>query len=188
MARAINIEILRLKRMRHTALIMGFCALLLACLITALPGTQASYTYDDERQHVFVFDEDSNVAVTLKEPGWTFGADGYHYDPGDVVAKDPTITNAIITKDDDGNEVTQETADCYMRVMMRITDIEGNTLDPVSGSDKDKDRVQKILKTLYYDTGTNIQTSGTKYTKAQMDALVASGSVKSLYNSDDFSV
>ena len=56
MARAINIEIMRIKSERRTALLCGLVALALACLICAVPGSQANYVQADQNRHTFVLD------------------------------------------------------------------------------------------------------------------------------------
>ena len=71
MAKTLNIEVIKQHKLKHTALLLAICALLLACLVGALPNTKAQYTTADQDSHVFVFSKDQDVKVGLVEDGWT---------------------------------------------------------------------------------------------------------------------
>ena len=135
MPRVINIEIMRLKPTKKTAIVMAFLALVIGCLITALPGTEAQYAQADQDRHVFYFDKNNDVEVSLSEEQWSFkyGEEGLNYTTGATAEKDPVFKN--------------EKGDCYMRACVRITDKFGNPLNP----SRDNEKMKNILNTLWYD-------------------------------------
>lgn len=143
MSNVLNIEVLRLKKTKHTATLLAVCALALAFLVGVLPGTRAQYATSDQDTHIFVFSENKDVRVALEEPSWT-AFSGIGVSAGTTKAKDPIVKN----EKEKGNG-------CYFRVNLRIVDNEGNTLDPTT----DKERVQLILQTLWSDPSDSIDVS-----------------------------
>ena len=135
MPRVINIEIMRLKPTKKTAIVMAFFALIIGCMITALPGTEAKYASAEQDRHVFTFRQDLEVGVEVTEEQWAikFGDEGFNVSSGKTIVKDPVITN---TKND-----------CYMRACIRITDEDGN---PIS-VEQSASLVNGILGTIWYD-------------------------------------
>lgn len=135
MARAINIEILRLKRTKKTALLMIICALILALLVIYTPSTQAQYASAEKDRHVFVFNEVDSVGITVTENQWWIEnrKEGLKYVPGTTKLTEPLITNTA--------------GDCYMRAIIRITDAEGKPLNP---EDNDN-RLNLIKGTIWSD-------------------------------------
>ena len=136
MPRIINIEIMRLRPTKKTAIVMAFLALIIGCLVTSLPGTQAQYASAEQDRHVFTFADDLEVGVEVVEDQWAinFGEKGMEVNLGDVAVKDPVITN---TKND-----------CYMRACVRIVDKDGN---PITKGESINSQLQTILRTIWYD-------------------------------------
>ncbi len=166
MARHLNIEILKLKGTKHTAVPFAVCALLLALLVMALPGTQAQYATTDQDVHVFVFAEEKDVKVTLEEPSWTVSS-GIGLSSGTTKAKDPTVAN-----------VKEQGNGCYMRVNMRVLDENGNTLNPSTN----KERIDLILQTIWSDPNEEIKV-GSPYTLTQLESMQG---VNKIYNENLF--
>lgn len=135
MPRIINIEIMRLRPTKKTAIVMAFLALIIGCLVTSLPGAQAQYATAEQDRHVFTFADDLDVGVDVTEKQWmiNFGEEGMEVEAGKVAVKDPVITN---TKND-----------CYMRACVRIVDRNGNPLD----QDAQASQVKTILRSIWYD-------------------------------------
>ncbi len=169
MAKTLNIEVIKQHKLKHTALLLAICALLLACLIGALPNTRAQYTTSDQDSHVFVFSKDQDVRVGLTEQGWTTKS-GLDLKPGDVRIKQPAIQNLA--------------DNCYMRVNMRITDKFGNTLTPKSN--QDKKRLDLILSTIYFDASDTVDVNS-RLTTGDIEAKTNSGDLNLNCNSADFS-
>ncbi len=171
MARAINIEVLRLRRLKHTALLMAILALLLACLMVAMPGTQAQYASSQQDRHVLSFGETNSVGVSVTENEWWIAnkEKGLFYVSGTVNVKEPTIENTA--------------GDCYMRAMIRIVDRDGKVLNPTSNSE----RVNLIMGTLWSDpAGTNITTQGATFTTTQLQAMENNGDIHANCDSANF--
>ena len=126
---------MRLKPTKKTAIVMAFLALVIGCMIAAIPGTQAQYASAEQDRHVFTFADNLEVGVDLSEEQWAikYGEEGFELKSGKTLVKDPVITN---TKND-----------CYMRACIRITDEEGN---PVEG-DNMKYYLNTIKRTIWYD-------------------------------------
>lgn len=135
MPRLINIEIMRLKPTKKTAIVMAFLALIIGCLVAALPGTQAQYATAEQDRHVFYFADDLDVGVEVTEDQWAinYGEKGMAIQLGDVAVKDPVITN---TKNN-----------CYMRACVRIVDKDGT---PLSWK-YNNSQIYTILRTIWYD-------------------------------------
>ncbi len=162
MAREVNIEVLRLKKVQHTALILAVCALAIACMVMSLPSTQAQYASADNGRHIFVFSDTNDVAISVTET-WN-PADGLGLRSGSTLVKQPVIKN--------------QKGDVYMRGIIRVSDESGRVLDPVA----DADRIKLILGTLYVDPQGSIDT-GSSYSKAALGTLAG---VTDLYNSAAF--
>ena len=137
MPRVINIEIMRLKPTKKTAILMAFLALVIGCLVTSLPGTQAQYASAEQDRHVFTFADDLEVGVEVVEDQWTtkFGEEGMEFEVGKVAVKDPVIVNTA-------------KHDCYMRACVRVVDKDGN---PVTGAPGASTQIDTILNTIWYD-------------------------------------
>ena len=175
MNRSLNIEILRMQRVKHTAAVLAVCALACALLLGALPGTQAQFVQSDQNRHIFVLSSDKDVAVSLAEPSWTTNA-GIGMRSGTTLERDPMVTN--------------QNSDCYMRVNMRILDKYGNTIDPEINEQGQvtNARMKLILDTIYYDaTGGNSIATGCSYTTSDLCALEAAGKISNICNTNQFS-
>ncbi len=164
MAREVNIEVLRLRKVQHTALILAVCALAIACMVMSMPSTQAQYASADNGRHVFVFSDTNDVAISVTET-WN-PADGLGLRSGSTLVKQPVIKN--------------QKGDVYMRGIIRVSDESGRVLDPVA----DSERIKLIMDTLYVDPQGSIDTSSS-YSKAALAALSSSG-VSDLYSSTLF--
>ena len=157
MFHAINIEILRLKQEHKYAILLAFIALLFGAFLITLPGAAAQYASAETDRHVFVFDEADNVGISITENQWWIDnrKDGLTYKAGTVNFKEPKIKNTA--------------GDCYMRAIVRITDEQGNALDPSHPSDKA--RMEMIMRTLWNDPlGSTIDLNST-YTKEDIENL-----------------
>ena len=161
-----DIEVLRMRKPKHTATLLAVCALALAFLVGVLPGTRAQYATSDQDTHNFVLSENKDVRVALEEPSWT-AFSGIGVSAGTTTAKDPIVKNEKAK----GNG-------CYFRVNLRIVDEEGNTLDP----SVDKARVQLILQTLWSDPSNLIDTTKA-YTMSEIKSLAG---VNQEYNEKAF--
>lgn len=182
MPRVINIEIMRLKPTKKTAIVMAFLALVIGCMITALPGAQAQYASAEQDRHVFTFADNLEVGVDLSEDQWAikYGDEGFELESGKTIVKDPVITN---TKND-----------CYMRACIRITDEEGN---PVEG-DNMKYYLNTIKRTIWYDpagddagdvegnTTASVLNVNKKYSKYELRQLEESGEAMVFCNTNSF--
>ena len=167
MARELNIEVLRLVKTKRTALVLAICALAFACLLTAMPGSQAKYASADSGRHVFVFSDTNDVAISVTET-WS-ELDGKGLRSGSTVVKQPVIKN--------------QKSDVYMRAIIRITDgtsedVSGKVLDPQT----DARRISLILGTLYSDPNGSLN-AGSSYSRHQLDSL---DGVKDIYNMTAF--
>lgn len=151
--------------------------LILITAVIAIGYTLAYFTDDDEEINTFSM---GNIKIDLDEPNWD-DSSGKDLTPGTSLVKDPTVI---------GLENKS-----YMRIRMELLD----------GSDKpirDKDRINLILKTLYYDpnyvyTGQpeknnmditpNIK-QNKKYTTMELEDLLSQGRdvIQKEYNSDDY--
>ena len=179
MGKQLDVEVLRLHKNRHVAIILAILVLLLALLFMALPGTQATYGAKKTGSHIFVLTQDQDVKVSISENNWWIDK-GLDVLPGTTLDKNPTVQN--------------NASDCYMRVNMRIIDKEtkegdvttSKTLDPTNESDKA--RLEAILNLLYYDTAASTQGTtknlieGTPYSNTALAALKSSGQIESIYN------
>lgn len=179
MGKQLDVEVLRLHKNRHVAIILAVLVLLLALLFMALPGTQATYGAKKTGSHIFVLTQDQDVKVSISENNWWIDK-GLDVLPGTTLDKNPTVQN--------------NASDCYMRVNMRIIDKEAEegdgktskTLDPTA--EEDKARLEAILNLLYYDTAAGSQgttenlVEGTPYSNTALAALKTSGNIESIYN------
>ena len=176
MGKQLDVEVLRLHKNRHVAIILAVLVLLLALLFMALPGTQATYGAKKTGSHIFVLTQDQDVKVSISENNWWIDK-GLDVLPGTTLDKNPTVQN--------------NASDCYMRVNMRIIDKEAEegdgktskTLDPTA--EEDKARLEAILNLLYYDTAKDANKSlveGTPYSNTALAALKSSGKIESIYN------
>ncbi len=179
MGKQLDVEVLRLHKNRHVAIILAVLVLLLALLFMALPGTQATYGAKKTGSHIFVLTQDQDVKVSISENNWWIDK-GLDVLPGTTLDKNPTVQN--------------NASDCYMRVNMRIIDKEtkegdvttSKTLDPTNESDKA--RLEAILNLLYYDTAASSQGTtknlieGTPCSNTALAALKNSGKIESIYN------
>lgn len=154
MARDVNIEVLRLRKVQHTALILAVCALAIACMMMAMPGTQAQYASADNGRHVFVFSDTNDVAISVTET-WN-PSDGLGLRSGSTIVKQPVVKN--------------QKGDVYMRGIIRISDESGRVLDPAT----DADRIALIMGTLYVDPQ-GVINAGSSYSKSALAALSVSG-------------
>ena len=138
MPRSINIEIMRLKPTKKTAIVMAILALIIGCLIAGLPGAQAQYAENDADRHVLYFDKTNDVGLSITENAfWNNNKDGLEFQLADFEAnkgllkeKEPIISNT--------------SGDCYMRACVRVVDSNG---EPMSA-----DAMYKILSNLWYDS------------------------------------
>ena len=146
-------------------LLLAVLALALIAVV-AIGGSLAFFTDRDTVINTFTM---GSVEISLEEPGWD-GDAGLGLLPGNVRTKDPTVT--------------AEEGKSYMRFRMEIVDGDNKLIT-------DTDRIDLILKTLYYDTayGTalpNIQTTQ-KYGAADLAALVTQNKIIGEYNKTAFS-
>ena len=167
MARAINIEIMRIKSERRTALLCGLVALAIACLICAVPGSQANYVQADQNRHTFVLDTGKDVTINLTEDQWAI-ENGKDIIPGAVRAKNPVVLN--------------EEGESYMRVNMRICDNAGNTLDASSTDEAVQKRIELILNTIGADPD-NTLSDKQSYSLSE---LKSKSTIENICNSKDF--
>ncbi len=166
MARNLNIEVTRLARTRHTALLCAVCALALFLSIGALPSTLALYSAVDEDRHVLVFEESGDVNVSLTEQLFDENA-ALGLSAGSTIVKDPVLKN--------------NKGDAYARVFMQIRDTAtGAVLDP--GVEADALRLEKILGAIWSDPQGKLE-PGTAYSKAEIEAMEG---VEPVYNSASF--
>lgn len=174
-----------MSKKKKLGLIIGSLALV-ASVSAAVGITLAFFTDEETAVNKFTM---GNIDVSLDEPNWTpedFDPDNPQdkYEeqyPGDSVYKDPTVTAT------EGNS--------YMRLKVEILDKSGAAL---TGTDDVtvEQQVEKILKTVYYDTSYNADgnpvTSNilkdTKYSEAALAQKVTEGTVKNLYNDESFSL
>ena len=164
MARKLDIEVTRIRRRKHTATILAVCALALFFVVGAMPGTQAKYSATDDDQHIFVFNDSSDVRISLTEE-WD-AQDGLDLRPGSTIVKKPVVTN--------------NKADAYMRVFMRIQDADGTVLTPAA----DEARLKLILDTLWYDPKDAIG-AGNSYSYEELSSM--GSDVQPTYNHGKFS-
>lgn len=160
MARNLNIEVTRLARTRHTALVCAVCALALFLSIGAMPSTLALYSAVDEDRHVLVFEESGDVNVSLTEQLFDENA-ALGLSAGSTIVKDPVLKN--------------NKGDAYARVFVQIRDTEtGAVLDP----EKDAARLEKILGAIWSDPQGKLE-PGSAYTRAD---IAATEGVDAVYN------
>ena len=197
MPRVINIEIMRLKPKKKTAVFMAILALIIGCLVTSLPGAQAQYASAEQDRHVLYFDkEEIDIGVTLTENSfWNNNKDGlqfkyedYEKGKGLIKTKSPIIVNPK----DKGN--------CYMRVCLRIVakNDDGTTspLEPTTDV-----RAEQILSNLWYDksgeaeevqhyltpnNATGRNSYSTSVSKERLQELLDEGSIDHYCNTADF--
>ncbi len=163
MAGTMNIEVLRLRKNKRTAALLVVCALVIACLCAAMPGTLASYAQADSCRHVFVFSDDGDVAISVTET-WN-PSDGLGIAPGSTLIKQPVVKN--------------QKGDVYMRGIVRIVDDKtGEVLNPL----KDAERIKLIMGTLYADPQDSL-VAHTPYSKA---TLAKTEGVSSIYEMELF--
>ena len=91
MARVINIEVLRIRKVQHTAILFAVCSLVIIFLLSSLPSTQAQYISNDESRHVFVFSDSNDVMISVTET-WNPN-DGLNISAGSTMVKQPIINN-----------------------------------------------------------------------------------------------
>lgn len=182
MPRVINIEIMRLKPTKKTAIVMAFLALIIGCMITALPGAQAQYASAEQDRHVFTFADNLEVGVDLSEEQWAiqYGDQGFELKSGKTIVKDPVITN---TKND-----------CYMRACIRITNEKG---DPISYEDS-RTYMNSIINTIWYDqpgdeagdvdgsTAASALNTSKSYSRWDLDDMQEQGTISNFCNRTDF--
>ncbi len=152
MARVINIEVLRIRKVQHTAILFAVCSLAILFLLSTLPSTQAQYISNDESRHVFVFSDSKDVRISVTET-WNPN-DGLNIFAGSTMVKQPVINN--------------QKGECYMRAIVRITDDNGRILNPAL--ETDKKRIDLIMGTLYSDPNNQIDASKS-YTTEQLKNL-----------------
>ena len=179
MGRNLDREITRLRKNKHTALVLAFVAVLLMVFFMALPGTQATYGGAKNGTHVFVLSQDQDIRVNLKEDEWSVNK-GMDMLPGTTLAKNPVVEN--------------QASDCYMRVNFRITehevgtikteDVTSATIDPTASADA-RARCEKILQMLWFDSGSNLE-EGNSYSSAELEAMETAGKISNVFNSSDF--
>ncbi len=150
MERILNIEVLRIAKQKHTAVLMAVAALVLALTFACLPGTHAQYAQSDTDTHIFVIGNDKNLKIGITEDKWTVGK-GEGMMPGTITEKNPVVKNL-------------SDSTCYVRVNMRILDKDGNTLPA------DSERTKLILNTIWSNT-TNLD---------KLDKPMSLNSLKSL--------
>ena len=160
MARSLNIEVTRLTRTRHTALLCVACALALFLSIGAMPSTLALYSAVDEDRHVLVFEESGDVNVSLTERLFDENA-ALGLSAGSTIIKDPVLKN--------------NKGDAYARIFVQVRDTQ---TDAVLTPSDDAARLKKILGTIWSDPRGKLK-PGTAYTSADIAKAVG---VDAVYN------
>lgn len=134
-------------------------------ILIAIGGTLAYFTDFDQKKNTFTI---GKVGISLDEPSWTDEA-GDELRPGNVCYKDPTVT--------------AENGQSYMRIRMEIVDGDGVLIE-------DTNRIDLILKTLYYDKMFGAEQANLEkteiYTKAELKSLVEEGKINEEYNRGAF--
>ncbi len=160
MARNLDIEVTRLARTRHTALLCAVAALALFLSIGAMPSTLALYSAVDEDRHVLVFEESGDVNVSLTEQLFDENA-ALGLSAGSTIVKDPVLKN--------------NKGDAYARLFVQIRDEEtGAVLAP----DTDGARLEKILGAIWSDPQGSL-VPGASYAAAD---IAAAPGVEAVYN------
>lgn len=137
---------------------MAFVALIIGCIIGALPGAQAQYASAEQDRHVLYFDKTTtSVGVTLTENGYWSLIDGNANEGLEFKANDYSLnkTGMIKTKEPIISNPTSN-SNCYMRVCLRIIDGDGNPIEPEGSGGK----AEGIFANIWYDT-TGSDSTGT---------------------------
>jgi hypothetical protein len=163
MQRVLNIEVLRVKKMRRTAVLTAVCSVLLAFFVATMPLTQATFISSDDARHVFIFDEKVDVQISMTET-WN-PSDGLDVIPGKTLVKQPLIKN--------------EKGPIYMRGIIKINDNSGMTLTPA----QDSERINLIMGTLFSDEHGLINVNSS-YSATKVKSLTG---VKDIYSMSIFS-
>ena len=156
-------------------LILLVCAVLVVVFFMAFPREQTTYGGNKSSTHVFLLSESQAVDMKMgiSTDAWVLNA-GIDPDVGLTLERNVVVEN--------------QATDGYVRVLVRVTGKDattgaGTTLDPTKASDKET--LNRILSTLYYDKSSNLQ-EGTSYTQSELKELEQAGKINHIFNPTDF--
>lgn len=156
----VDIEITRLRRNKHTMLILLVCMIVAVMFFMAFPkfnDSQSQYGVSKSDSNVFMFSEDQVDALEqgITSEEWSVSKDS-SVSAGTTIEKNCVVENQV--------------ANCYLRVNFRVVDRQtGNVLDPTT---EDKARLEKIVNMLYYDKASSL-VAGNSYTQAELRELLS---------------
>lgn len=139
---------------------LSIVALAFLCVVGVV---YAYFTTNDTNKNVFTT---GKIKIDLTETKWDDTKSGKGLVPGNVVEKDPTISGI------DGES--------YARIIVKILDEKNNLIT-------DEERLNLIKQTIYYDKDNSIYLDR-QYSIESIDTLLASGSIKNLYNNSNFNI
>ena len=140
-----------------------------------------SYGGSKSTTHVFLLGESQENALKsggISTEAWSIGV-------GDEVAAGSTLDKDAV--------VENQACDGYIRILVTIADKNDDTSDgkavgramSPTTDDATKNRLRKILSTIYYDKGSNLR-EGTSYTKAELKEMADYSRVSNVFNPNDF--